>query len=73
MLQTNAVGVELFRHVNIFFVVVVSITLSCIDTGHVSENTLKACLHGGGDPGLVGLVYFVFTLWGTQNKRNLPH
>ena len=39
--QTNAVGVELFRHVNVFFVVVVSITLSCIDTGHVSENTLK--------------------------------
>ena len=26
-----------------------------------------------GDPGLVGLVSFVFTLWGTQNKRNLPH
>ena len=25
-----------------------------------------------GDPGLVGLVSFVFTLWGTQNKRNLP-
>ena len=34
---------------------------------------LKACLHGVGDPGLVGLVSFVFTLWGTQNKRNLPH
>ena len=42
MFQTNAVRVELFRHVNVFFVVVVvSITLSCIDTGHVSENTLK--------------------------------
>ena len=25
-----------------------------------------------GNPGLVGLVSFVFTLWGTQNKRNLP-
>ena len=25
------------------------------------------------DPGLVGLVSFVFTLWETQNKRNLPH
>ena len=35
--------------------------------------TLRACLHGVGDPGLVGLVSFVFTLWGTQNKRNLPH
>ena len=34
--------------------------------------TLRACLHGVGDPGLVGLVSFVFTLWGTQNKRNLP-
>ena len=35
--------------------------------------TLRACLHGVGDPGLVGLVSFVFTLWRTQNKRNLPH
>ena len=34
---------------------------------------LRACLHGVGDPGLVGLVSFAFTLWGTQNKRNLPH
>ena len=34
---------------------------------------LRACLHGVGDPGLVGLVSFVFTLWKTQNKRNLPH
>ena len=34
---------------------------------------LRACLHGVGNPGLVGLVSFVFTLWGTQNKRNLPH
>ena len=34
---------------------------------------LRACLHGLGDPGLVGLVSFVFTLWRTQNKRNLPH
>ena len=34
---------------------------------------LRACLHGVGDPGLVGLVSFVFTLRGTQNKRNLPH
>ena len=33
----------------------------------------RACLHGVGDPGLVGLVSFVFTLRGTQNKRNLPH
>ena len=41
MFQTNAVRVELFRHVNVFFVVVVSITLSCMDTGHVSENALK--------------------------------
>ena len=34
---------------------------------------LRPCLHGVGDPGLVGLVSFVFTLWGAQNKRNLPH
>ena len=37
------------------------------------HSRLRACLHGVGDPGLVGLVSFVFTLWGTQNKRNLPH
>ena len=34
---------------------------------------VRACLHGVGDPGLLGLVSFVFTLWGTQNKRNLPY
>ena len=34
---------------------------------------LRACLHGVGGPGLVGLASFVFTLWRTQNKRNLPH
>ena len=34
---------------------------------------LRPCLRGVGDPGLVGLVSFVYTLWGTQNKRNLPH
>ena len=39
----------------------------------VVEIFFRACLHGVGDPGLVGLVSFVFTLWGTQNKRNLPH
>ena len=33
----------------------------------------RACLHGVADPGLVELVSFVFTLWGTQNKRNVPH
>ena len=40
---------------------------------HLNTIGLRACLHGVGDPGLVGLVSFVFTLWGTQNKRNLPH
>ena len=39
----------------------------------IDRFTLRACLHGVGNPGLVGLVSFVFTLWGTQNKRNLPH
>ena len=38
-----------------------------------AASNLRACLHGVGDPGLVGLVSFVFTLWWTQNKRNLPH
>ena len=33
----------------------------------------QACLHGVGDPGLVGLVSFVFTLWRTENKINLPY
>ena len=41
--------------------------------GFVTLSYLRACLHGVEDPGLVGLVSFVFTLWGTQNKRNLPH
>ena len=40
---------------------------------HFQWLLFRACLHGVGDPGLVGLVSFVFTLWGTQNKRNLPH
>ena len=40
---------------------------------HACALRLRACLHGVGDPGLVGLVSFVFTLWGAQNKRNLPH
>ena len=35
--------------------------------GEAARKSLRACLHG------VGLVSFVFTLWGTQNKRNLPH
>ena len=34
---------------------------------------VRPCLHGVGDPSLVGQVSFVFTLWRTQNKRNLPH
>ena len=41
--------------------------------GEAARKSLRACLHGVGNPGLVGLVSFVFTLWGTQNKRNLPH
>ena len=40
---------------------------------HSGAAYLRACLHGVGDPGLMGLVSFVFTLWGTQNKGNLPH
>ena len=41
--------------------------------GSATALLLRACLHGVGDPGLVGLVSFVFTPWGTQNKTNLPH
>ena len=40
---------------------------------YYTQTIVRACLHGVGDPGLAGLVSFVFTLWGTQNKRNLPH
>ena len=48
-----------------------AITLQSIFKSHYTR--LRACLHGVGDPGIVGLVSFVFTLWGTQNNRNLPH
>ena len=34
--------------------------------------SFRACLQGVGDPGLVGLVSFVFTLWGTQTKETYP-
>ena len=36
------------------------------------EKSLRACLHGVGDPGLVGLVSFVFTLWGHKTKETYP-
>ena len=36
-----------------------------------NERSLKACLHGVGDPSLVGLVSFVFTLWGTFFLRTV--
>ena len=41
----------------------------CIDTDEIPRFflLLRACLHGVGDPSLVGLVSFVITLWGTQN------
>ena len=41
--------------------------------GSATALLLRACLHGVGDPGLVGLVSFVFTPLGTQNKTNLPY
>ena len=54
-----------------------NVTKPCINLSDLTINSeirnLRACLHGVGDPVLVGLVSFVFTLWGTQNKRNLPH
>ena len=33
----------------------------------------RACLHGVGDPGLVGYVSFVLCPPERENKRNLPH
>ena len=45
----------------------------CLVFPSLTKREIRACLHGVGDPGLVGLVAFVFTLWGTQNKRNVPH
>ena len=38
----------------------------------VSLLNLRPCLHGVGDPGLVGLVSFVFTLWGHKTKETYP-
>ena len=40
--------------------------------GEAARKSLRACLHGVGNPGLVGLVSFVFTLWGTQKKETYP-
>ena len=61
-----AVAINLFHLMLLFFRIVhVMLPLRTV--------SFRACLHGVGDPGLVGLVSFVFTLWGTQNKRNLPH
>ena len=37
-----------------------------------STKRVRACLHGVGDPGLVGLVSFVFTLWGHKTKETYP-
>ena len=44
-----------------------------IKTITILYSRIRPCLHGVGDPGFIWLVSFVFTLWGTQNKRNLPH
>ena len=43
------------------------------NTSHKKVPRFRPCLHGVGDPGLVRQVSFVFTLWRTKNKRNLPH
>ena len=40
--------------------------------GEAARKSLRACLHGVGNPGLVGLVSFVFTLWGTHKKETYP-
>ena len=68
-------SIERGKLLSICFLVISFLTVFDFLSGEVSQNIarLRACLHGVGDPGLVGLVSFVFTLWGTQNKRNLPH
>ena len=38
---------------------------------NLKKGRLRACLHGVGDPGLVGLVSFVFTLWGDTKQKEL--
>ena len=35
----------------------------CLREAREAHFILRACLHGVGDPGLVGLVSFVLTLW----------
>ena len=47
-------------------------SVDCTSALMIVLSILRPCLHGVGYPGLVGLVCFVFTLWGTQNQRNLP-
>ena len=48
-----------------------------LKTGFLATNWIKladifrACIHGVEDPGLVGLVSFVFTLWRIQNQKKL--
>ena len=66
------------QEVLLFFLVIAKVTKVALMKSNERnichwDAALRACLHGVGDPGLVGLVSFVFTLWGTQNKRNLPH
>ena len=38
----------------------------------IQDLLFRACLHGVGDPGLVGLFSFVFTLWGHKKKETYP-
>ena len=47
-------------------------SVDCTSALMIVLSILRPCLHGVGYPGLAGLVCFVFTLWGTQNQRNLP-
>ena len=69
-LDTDIVVLLLFSEATCKYIKQNSAFLDTLRGHHVE---LRACLHGVEDPGLVGLVSFVFTLCGTQNKRNLPH
>ena len=63
---------QIFRFLSRGFLALVIQTNGTENFGCSSKSILRACLHGVGDPGLVELVSFVFTLWRTQTKETYP-
>ena len=61
-----------FRFLSRGFLALVIQTNGTENFGCSSKSILRTCLHGVGDPGLVELVSFVFTLWRTQTKETYP-